>query len=70
VKNSLFVTDLDSLIGLCQVISQFPLAFEFNVYYIETLAYHQSSMRFSTFLLNSEKERYEEGWLPHSLQST
>jgi myotubularin-related protein 5/13 len=53
-----------------QVISQFPLAFEFNVYYIETLAYHQSSMRFSTFLLNSEKERYEEGWLPHSLQST
>ena len=52
-----------------QVMLQFPLAFEFNLHYIETLAYHQSSMRFATFLLNSEKERCEEGWLPHSRQS-
>ena len=42
---------------------QFPLSFEFNEHFLCTLAYHHVSMRFRTFLLDSEHERYEAGWL-------
>ena len=46
-----------------QILLQFPLSFEFNEHFLCTLAYHHVSMRFRTFLLDSEHERYESGWL-------
>ena len=41
---------------------QFPHSFEFNDFYLRTMAYHYTSMRFSTFCFNSEKERGEHVW--------
>ena len=41
---------------------QFPVAFEFNDFYLRMMAYHSCSMRFHTFALNSDKERGERGW--------
>ena len=49
-----------------QVIEQYPYAFEFNNYFIKLIAYHQTSMRFNTFFLDSEHERYQHGWFPDS----
>lgn len=44
-----------------QLQKQFPLAFEFNEYYLRFVAYHSVSCRFKTFLLDSEAQRAELG---------
>lgn len=44
-----------------QLQKQFPLAFEFNEYYLRFVAYHTVSCRFRTFLLDSEAQRAELG---------
>lgn len=44
-----------------QVQLQFPLAFEFNDYYLRVLAYQSVSCRFRTFLLDCELDRVECG---------
>nr|XP_018897778.1 PREDICTED: myotubularin-related protein 13 isoform X2 [Bemisia tabaci] len=44
-----------------QIQNQFPLAFEFNDFYLRFLAYHSVSCRFRTFLLDCELERVECG---------
>ncbi|KAM3965988.1 LOW QUALITY PROTEIN: SET domain binding factor [Aphomia sociella] len=44
-----------------QLQKQFPLAFEFNDYYLRFVAYHSVSCRFRTFLLDSEAQRAELG---------
>ncbi|XP_011302109.1 myotubularin-related protein 13 isoform X1 [Fopius arisanus] len=44
-----------------QIQQQFPMAFEFNDYYLRFLAYHSVSCRFRTFLLDCEFDRVECG---------
>lgn len=44
-----------------QIQKQFPMAFEFNEYYLRFLAYHSVSCRFRTFLFDCELERVESG---------
>lgn len=44
-----------------QIQYQFPLAFEFNEFYLRFLAYHSVSCRFRTFLFDCEFERVELG---------
>ncbi|XP_025829760.1 myotubularin-related protein 13 isoform X2 [Agrilus planipennis] len=44
-----------------QIQKQFPMAFEFNDYYLRFLAYHLVSCRFRTFLFDCELERVERG---------
>jgi myotubularin-related protein 5/13 len=46
-----------------QIHAQFPMAFEFNEYYVRFLAYHHVSCRFRTFLLDSEAQRHALGFL-------
>lgn len=43
-----------------QIHRQFPWCFEFNEFYLETMAYHHCSMRFRTFVCDSEKKRRQE----------
>ena len=40
-----------------QITIQYPAQFEFNSKFLVDIAYHSMSLRFGTFLLNSEKER-------------
>ncbi|KAG5884190.1 hypothetical protein JTB14_020713 [Gonioctena quinquepunctata] len=44
-----------------QIQKQYPMAFEFNDYYLRFLAYHSVSCRFRTFLFDCEQERFESG---------
>ncbi|KAK9708693.1 uDENN domain [Popillia japonica] len=44
-----------------QIQKQFPMAFEFNDYFLRFLAYHSVSCRFRTFLFDCELERVECG---------
>ena len=53
-----------------QVLAQFPVAFEFNDFYLRMMAYHSCSMRFHTFALNSDKERSEQGWQDYQMAWT
>lgn len=53
-----------------QIMIQFPLSFEFNEYFLKFLAYHYVSCRFRTFMLDSEQERAELGWLIDELRQT
>lgn len=52
---------LQFLDAVHQIQAQFPLAFEFNEYYLRFLAYHSVSARFRTFLFNCELERFDLG---------
>ncbi|XP_043652023.1 myotubularin-related protein 13 isoform X1 [Drosophila teissieri] len=44
-----------------QLQRQFPMAFEFNDFYLRFLAYHSVSCRFRTFLFDCELERSDSG---------
>ena len=46
-----------------QLLTQNPSLFEFTTFYLEAMAYHVYSGRFSTFLLDSDYERIEAGIL-------
>ena len=44
-----------------QILNQFPMAFEFNDFYLRYLAYHHVSCRFNTFVFDNEKMRVQSG---------
>ncbi len=54
-----------SLCLFSKIHRQFPLSFEFNDFFLRTIAYHHCSMRFHTFTLDCEKERCTRNWLPY-----
>lgn len=54
-------TFLQFLDAVYQIHLQFPLAFEFNEFYLRFLAYHSVSCRFRTFLFDCELERVDIG---------
>lgn len=59
-----FFMQLTGFFYSCQQIHcQFPLSFEFSQYFLRYLAYHCVSNRFRTFMLDSELERVDSGWL-------
>jgi len=60
---------LQFLDAVYQIHEQFPMSFEFNVTFIETIAFHSCSNRFTTFLLDSNYQRLEAGILFDSQQS-
>jgi len=43
-----------------QLLSEFPTAFEYNEDFLIEIAHHSISLRFGTFLYNSERERREQ----------
>lgn len=52
---------LQFLDAVHQIQAQFPLAFEFNEFYLRFLAYHSVSCRFRTFIFDCELERFDLG---------
>ena len=44
-----------------QIQAQFPMAFEFNGFYLRYLAYHHVSCRFNTFVFDNERLRAQDG---------
>lgn len=54
-------TFLQFLDAVYQIHLQFPLAFEFNEFYLRFIAYHSVSCRFRTFLFDCELERVDLG---------
>lgn len=54
-------TFLQFLDSVHQIQSQFPLAFEFNEFYLRFMAYHSVSCRFRTFIFDCELERVDLG---------
>uniref|UniRef100_A0A1B0A8M0 Myotubularin-related protein 13 n=1 Tax=Glossina pallidipes TaxID=7398 RepID=A0A1B0A8M0_GLOPL len=54
-------TFLQFLDAVYQIHKQFPMAFEFNEFYVRFLAYHTVSCRFRTFLFDCEVERFDLG---------
>ena len=52
---------LQFLDAVHQIHHQFPMAFEFNQYYLRFLAYHHVSCRFHTFLCDYEFQRSQVG---------
>merc|ERR1719427_2167385 len=66
VQQSIAPFFLQFLDCVFQIICQYPHAFEYNNYFLKFIAYHQTSMRFNTFFLDSEHERYQHGWFPDS----
>lgn len=54
-------TFLQFLDAVYQIQRQFPMAFEFNEFYVRFLAYHMVSCRFRTFLFDCEVERFDLG---------
>eukprot|EP00826_Nyctotherus_ovalis_P008593 TRINITY_DN12232_c0_g1_i3.p1 TRINITY_DN12232_c0_g1~~TRINITY_DN12232_c0_g1_i3.p1 ORF type:complete len:119 (-),score=30.46 TRINITY_DN12232_c0_g1_i3:268-624(-) len=40
-----------------QIMTQFPLAFEFNLKYLKKITVHAFTLKFGTFLCDNEKER-------------
>ena len=53
---------LQFLDAVHQIHCQFPMAFEFNQYYLRFLAYHHVSCRFHTFLCDYECQRSQAGF--------
>ena len=53
---------LQFLDAVHQIHRQFPMAFEFNQYYLRFLAYHHVSCRFHTFLCDYECQRSQAGF--------
>ena len=45
-----------------QILNQFPMAFEFNQFYLRYLAYHHVSCRFNTFVFDNERLRIQSGY--------
>lgn len=52
---------LQFLDAVHQIMLQFPLAFEFNDFYLRFMAYHSVSCRFRSFLFDCEMERFDLG---------
>lgn len=52
---------LQFLDAVHQIMLQFPLAFEFNDFYLRFIAYHSVSCRFRSFLFDCELERFDLG---------
>eukprot|EP00753_Platysulcus_tardus_P018440 PLAT6864.2.p1 GENE.PLAT6864.2~~PLAT6864.2.p1 ORF type:complete len:1056 (+),score=499.15 PLAT6864.2:41-3169(+) len=55
-RSPIFVQWLDCV---HQMLVQYPTAFQFNSFFLETILHHVYSCRFGTFLCDNERERYE-----------
>ena len=55
-KSPIFFQFLDCVF---QIMEQYPCSFEFNERFLLEIAFHTTSLRFGTFLFNSEYERAE-----------